>query len=478
MLLLALFSTATVRAADPRTDSWLTNYSGTYARVYLTDANKTAGTSATTWSRGALNQSSPAYSGVSEIYSSANWVYLRTSGLGVHVMGPWYLNAGHTTVFPNVPVNSKTLYRIPRTPATNGTHTLTGGGAIGYFVDGVAMFDTRDAFYWNGSGEVNGSGSWNRDAWVNEGVTFDPAYAHQPGTGLYHYHANPIALRYLLGDHVDFNTTTKIYFESTNAVTKHSPILGWMRDGFPLYGPYGYADATNSASGVRRMVSGYVPRDGTKGTDNLSVIGTARSSIPAWATRAGESATTGPTVSTNVSSFYPFGRYLEDNAYLGDLFNPGTGSAFVLGVDFDLNEWNTRWCVTPEFPGGTWAYFVNISSNGTPVFPYNVARTFFGTPTGSATMLTETVTTNFLGGANSTLRLARPAVSNNVVTLTWSAAEGGIYRVESTPNFTTWTTNVTSTNATLNRGTTSVTGNGSNQFFKITRTALATYDPN
>jgi hypothetical protein len=30
-------------------------------------------------------------------------------------------------------------------------------------------------------------------------------------------------------------------------------------------------------------------------------------------------------------------------------------------VDFDLDEYNGRWCVTPEFPNGTYAYFVAIS---------------------------------------------------------------------------------------------------------------------
>ena len=44
---------------------------------------------------------------------------------------------------------------------------------------------------------------WNRDAYVNESVTFDAAYAHQAGAN-YHYHANTPALRHLLADHVDF----------------------------------------------------------------------------------------------------------------------------------------------------------------------------------------------------------------------------------------------------------------------------------
>ena len=465
-------ATLTARAGDAQLDSWFTTCSGQYARLYATDADKNSGNAITTWSRGTLSQSTPAYCGIHEVSYSASWVYLRTSGLGSQIMGPWYLNAARTQTFPNLPINTKTIYRISRAPATNGTHTLTGLGAIGYFVDGVAMFDSRDAFYWNGSSEVSGSGSWNRDAWVNEGITFDPANAHQPGSGAYHYHANPPALRYLLGDHVDYNTATKTYSESTNAVTKHSPILGWMRDGFPVYGPYGYSNPTNPASGVRRMISGYVLRNGSNGTDNLAATG--RTAIPAWAARAGEPAGTGPAVSTS----YPLGRYLEDNAYLGDLINPNTGSNFVQGVDFDLNEWNVRWCVTPEFPNGKWAYFVNVTATGAPAFPYNVARTFFGNPTGNTVAsITEAVTTNFVGAANSALVMSKPAVSNNVVTLTWSATEGGTYRVEATGNLSTWTTNVSGITAVKNLGTTMTANTGTNQFFRVTRTALATYDP-
>ncbi|MEY4385451.1 MAG: hypothetical protein RLY20_734 [Verrucomicrobiota bacterium] len=244
----------------------------------------------TTWSKGAISQSLPAYASVQAVYSSPSWVCLRTSGMGSHVMGPW-LNGN----FPNVPQNMKALYRIPRTPTIPVNKTQTGGGPIGYFVDGVAMYDSRDAFSWNGTADVGGAGSWNREAYVNEAYTFDPAYAHQPASGQYHYHANAPALRYLLGEHVDFDPATKFYTESTNTVTEHSPILGWVRDGFPVYGPYGYSEATNPASGVRRMISGYVLRNGANGNDNLTTTG--RTAIPAWALRAGEPQMTGPAVS-------------------------------------------------------------------------------------------------------------------------------------------------------------------------------------
>src|SRR5438552_2761419 len=157
--------------ADPLTDSWFTTYSGKYARLYAADADKTSGNAVSTWSRGSISQTIPAYCGVYFVGYSPNWVYIRSSGLASHVMGPWYLNAAHTQLFPNLPKFTATLYRIPRSPSVPGTKTLTGLGAIGYFVDGVAMFDTRDAFYWNGSAEANGNGNWNRDAWVNESVT-------------------------------------------------------------------------------------------------------------------------------------------------------------------------------------------------------------------------------------------------------------------------------------------------------------------
>jgi hypothetical protein len=461
----------TARAADPQLDSWFTTYSGIYARIYQTTADEAAGNSVTTWSRGQGTQSVPVYAGIREIASSANWVYIRSSGLASYVMGPWYLNAAKTQLFPNDPANTHALYRIPRNPAVPATKTLTGLGAVGYFVNGVALFDDRDAFYWNGTSEVMGSGLWNRDAYVNEAVTFDAALGHQAGAN-HHYHANPIALRYQLGDHVDFNAAINRYSESTSAPTKHSPIVAWVRDGFPIYGPYGYSNPTNPASGVRRMVSGFVRRDGQNGTANLAATG--RTTLPQWAARAYNRSATlasgeyGP----SVSATYPLGRYIEDNDYLGDLGR-------TLGVDFDLDEYNGRWCVTPEFPNGTYAYFVAITASGAPAFPYNLGRSFYGNPTGnSVTSITEAVTTNFVGGANAELRLATPVMGNNAVTLMWSATEGGTYRVESTANFSRWTTNAQNISATRNRGTYSGSSNGTNQFFRVTRAALATYDTN
>jgi YHYH protein len=459
------------RADDPRTNSWFTTYAGQYARIYTNDLSRTNGKALTTWTNGNYVQALPVYCGVQEVYSSSNWVYVRSTGLGSHVMGAWYFDSNHTMLFGSYPTNQKTMFRIPRTNSVPAKKILSGGGAVGMFVDGVAMYNNWDANFWNGTADVSEGGTngfWNRDAYVNEGASFDPANAHQPSSGQYHYHANPPALRYELGDHVDINSTTKIYTESTNTATKHSPILGWAADGFPIYGPYGYAISNDASSGIKRMISGFVIRNGQFGTSNLTAHG--RTTIPAWATRlygVASNILAGPTVSTS----FPLGRYMEDNDYLGD-------HGYKQGVDFDLDEYNGRYCVTPEFPGGTYAYFVAINSNGVPVYPYNIGFGYFGNPVGSAvSVIAETVVTNFLGNTNLTSTVNSPTMKNGSVTLTWSAVEGGSYQVETTTNFTTWT--ILTTNLSPNKitgGYTNVTSLP-NRFYRVGRSnVVASFD--
>ena len=255
-----------------------------------------------------------------------------------------------------------------------------------------------------------------------------------------------------------------------NAVSTWS--RGTISQALPAYCGV-YASATNPASAVRRMISGFIPRD----PSNAAVSN--RATLPVWAGRAQNRSTIlaaanyGPAVSTT----RPFGRYLEDNDYLGDL-------GFTQGTHFDLDEFNGRFCVTPEFPGGTYAYFTAISSDGTPAFPYNIGRQYYGNPTGAAIMggaYPEAVTTNFVGGANATLRLETLAVANGGadVTLTWSSTEGGTYVVAASTNLQTWATNVIpsgSATGAVARATEPGAGtNHARRFYKVTRTALAPY---
>ena len=474
---LAAISSVSGQTADPQLASWQTTNTRRYARIYPNEAARLAGTSVTTWTRGTTSQTTPSYAGVIQVSSSANWVYLRTSGLGTHVMGPWYLNTAKTQDFPSFPANSGTLYRFSRTPTIPATKTLTGAGPIGYFVDGVAAYDNRDTFSYSTASNTDGSpvnvvrgdGVWNREAYANEGVTFDPAFAHQAMTS-HHYHANAPAVRFALGDHVDFNPTTKLYTESTAPVTKHSPIVAWLADGLPVYGPFGYSSPMNAASGLRRMTPGFVKRDGTNGTTNLASTG--RTTLPAWAARVQNRSATLPSnvVGPTVGTTYPLGSYLEDYDCLGDLGK-------IHGVDFDLNEYNVRFCVTPEFPNGTWAYFLTIEADGTPKFPNLIGRQFFGTPTGgNVNAINETVV-EYVRASQASPISVNASQAGAAVAITWTSVEGATYRIETSPDGATWTAlagaaAITSAGSdTTSFSTATVAAN-----YRVTLTALATYD--
>ena len=469
--------------ADAQLTSWQTNYSGQYARAYTNTSFRTSGTSVTTWA----NQSMPAYADIAFIGNSANWVYVRAADLPSYVVGPWLNPQGVMGQFS--PTNQHLINRFPRTPSVpSGNKTISGTGYSGLYVNGVAIFNFTDGKAWDGTNVVSGPHNqatyfWHRNAPSGEGYNFDYPLGHQNPSGVYHTHQQPIALRYQLGDHVDYNTSTKNYSEDTNAVTKHSPIMGWAYDGYPIYGPYGYSVSNNASSSVRRMVSGYVQRDGKNGTDNLT---NNLSVIPAWYARfrqahfGGTYSTTATTSRAGISGTNTLGTFAEDYSYYGDLTNSATSQLYVPGTNtFDLDVYNGRFCVTPEFPSGTYAYFLTIDSSGTSAYPYAIAYEYYGSATGgSLSSISETVTTNFYGGGDSSLTVNTAALTNTTITLVWSSVEGGTYQVESSTNQTTWTTQKSGVAAqgvsTTTNYTTSVT-NGT-AYIRLTRTALATYD--
>jgi len=469
--------------STPLLSSWFTSNSGNYARIYPALADQTARTPATTWSRGTGTQSTAAYADVNQIDYSASWVYIHTTGLASHIMGPWYLNAAKTNLFPNYPSNTATTYRFPRTPTVPTTKVSTGLGATGRMVNGVSMFDSRDAFSYSNTntadatpgGAFTGDGIWNRDGYHNEGVTFDAALAHQAGNN-YHYHAQPLGLRYQLGDHVSYNATTNVYTEDSTAPTRHSPIVAWANDGLPVYGPFGYSDPNSASSAIRRMTSGFVLRNGSNGTTNLTSTG--RITLPAWAARiqARSAALAANQYGPAINATFLLGHYIEDFDYLGDL-------GFTFGTHFDLNEQNVRFCVTPEFPAGTWAYFTTINADNTPAFPYTTGRQFYGNPTGNTvTAISESVATSFIGGPFKDDTIGDLGVNsgNGNVTLTWNGVEGGSYNIQASADLTAWTTLIPPiTVAGSQFGSATETGGATGQsrrFYRTQRAGVSSYD--
>lgn len=472
---------AVASRAEPLATSWVTVEGAKYARIYKTQADALAGNSVSNWIPSGRvtggGQTNPAYAGVQSIRVSTNFVYVQSSALARHVMGPWYFDAGKTDIFVNWPSKQDMLARFPRTPTSTVAKTKTALGAIALWVDGTIIHNQLDAFYWNGTNDANSASvftrSWQRNARAAEGPTFDPSGSHQPYTGERHHHISPSGLRYELGDHMNYNPANHTYTENP-ASSNHSPVVGWSFDGYPIYGPYGFSDPTNMNSAVARMRTGYVPRDGHFGTTDLNTAG--RTNYPAWALAIGKPTTNnGPNVSTN----FPIGWYVQDFDHIGD-------HGYAQGVDYDLDRYNGRFCKTPEFPGGTYAYFIAIDTNGAPAFPYIIGLQYYGVknggdlgnPASAGFTNVETNVVVYLGGPNADASMKTPAsATSSTLTLTWSGIEGGHYKVESSGDFTTWTNIASDVRVNATNAATAASANGGTKVFRITRTSLEPYDP-
>lgn len=300
---------------------------------------------------------------------SDNWVYVKATGIPAYITGPF--QDGN----PSLATAQTGFFKVPLQPVANtGTFTPTSGGNIGVFINGVALFDYRDGVAWNANtnalcggpgnppcpGGMGTTQAWNRDAVVAEKAGFDCAKGH-PAMGNYHHHQNPSAFNLdlnVISNVCDLYLADGLY---TVDSTQHSPLIGFAYDGFPIYGAYGFQNA-DGTGGITRIKSGYHLR-------NISVRTTHAD---------GTDVSDGPAV----NGTYPLGYFREDYE-------------FIPGATPDvLDEHNGRFCVTPEYPQGTYAYFCTVSDNWNSAYPYAVGPTFYGTRTASKVQtITETVTT-------------------------------------------------------------------------------------
>ena len=182
-----------------------------------------------------------------------------------------------------------------------------------------------------------------------------------------------------------------------------------------MYGPFGYSVATDPTSTVTRIRSSYalkvtnytitvwhlavkcfvvwrgcsvvrcgavwcgVVRNQTQARKHVRTLTHAFCSCPTppppppplppspfqpASSRTGTTAGVAPF--TNLTH-YPLGIFLQDYAHI-----PNEG---------DLDVHNGRWCVTPDFPAGTYAYFMTVQADGMPAYPYIVGPQFYGSTT-------------------------------------------------------------------------------------------------
>jgi hypothetical protein len=282
-------------------------------------------------------------SNVQQVQYSTNNVYVTATCIPDYSIGPWAAN-------PNTPVNQNFVFKITRNPVQNtGNPVSTPLGHIGVWSNGVSIFNAKDGM------SYNNQGIWFRDALVFEGISFDNCLGHPAPNGEYHHHVNPTCL-----------------YDDTDD-TQHAPIIGYAFDGFPIYGAYGF-DNVNGTGVFRKMQSSYQLR-------NI----TSRTTLPNGTVL--QPSQYGPAIGTQ----YPLGSFLEDYEYV-----PGSG---------DLDEHNGRFCITPEYPSGVYAYFVTIDASEDPVFPYVLGPTYYGTvqpgntgPNSGHNTISEPVT-NYLPGS-------------------------------------------------------------------------------
>lgn len=248
-------------------------------------------------------------------YSTAN-VYVSCNSIPSYAIGPWPSD-------PWLPDSQNFVFKITLNPQqNNGPLFIAPYGHIGIWKNGVSIYNPKDAK------SYLTKNTWYQNAFYFEGNTFDNCLGHPNQLLEYHTHVNPRCL-YTVTDS-----------------SQHAPILGYAFDGFPIYGAWGFRNADGSG-GVTRMKTSYRLRNITDRT--ILPDGTV---LP--------DSLFGPGLGT-----YPLGAYVEDYEYV-----QGLG---------DLDIHNGRFCVTPEYPNGIYAYFVALDDALEPIYPYVLGPRYYGT---------------------------------------------------------------------------------------------------
>jgi len=102
---------------------------------------------------------SPANADIQRIRTTDSTIYLNSNNLPSYVIGPWFAGSANGGVFMNWAAAINSMGQLPRTPQPAAAKTNTGLGAIGIWVNGVAIFNAADgASYRNASGDDVGGG--------------------------------------------------------------------------------------------------------------------------------------------------------------------------------------------------------------------------------------------------------------------------------------------------------------------------------
>lgn len=154
--------------------------------------------------------------GATSISSDGTYVTIKTDGVPDH-KSSYYASSNvlyeaySGTTFggntfkknPNSISTQTFTFKIPQNPKVATNHAATPLGVIGVALNGVALY--------------NQYAGPNNQELTSEIASFDKYYGHPQQTGQYHYHVEPLYL-----------TTVK---------STKSGLMGFLLDGFPVYGP-------------------------------------------------------------------------------------------------------------------------------------------------------------------------------------------------------------------------------------------------
>lgn len=235
----------------------------------------------------------------SEVTEQGRALSITGNGIPNHLVGR-FPNKGN----PHQIAEQSVKLNLPAVPRANATPTpLRMGWNFGVSLTGV-VFDPLAAEFWHGDPRSG----WSYNALGGAiALGLDANFAHVQPNGKYHYHGVPTGLIEMQGW----------------SPKKHSPLIGYAADGFPIYARTGLVGGK-----VTQMASSYRLKAGQ---------------------RPGGAA--------------PDGRH--DGTFNEDY-------EFVAGLG-TLDECNGAMTVSTEFPSGTYAYFL---TDDYPVVP----RCFAGTP--------------------------------------------------------------------------------------------------
>ena len=150
---------------------------------------------------------------------------------------------------PNGITVAEETFRIPLHPVFNNLPNNTSLGTVGVAVNGIPIYDPFE----------NPHQGWAY------GRIFSGCCGHPQINGVYHYHKYPTCLQLLTGNNARTEKEKCDELDALLANGGHSPLLGFARDGFAIYGPVGWVDSGRSS---KLLQSGYTGNDDPFGNPN------------------------------------------------------------------------------------------------------------------------------------------------------------------------------------------------------------------